>query len=338
MKIDMNKFQKGQKLHGRDKLNLSNSFLDSAFMKEKLAYDLYKKAGLATPGVGWANVTLTVGTKTVPLGVYVIIEQVDKQFLENNFGETSKDSLLMKPEISRWEYLGNAPSDYEDYEIKNGEANLEQFQQFGELMKIIEDASDSEFKSEIAQRFDLPKFAGYLAATSILSSLDSYVGAPHNYYLMLDKADGKLRLLPWDVNESFATFSRGTSLETLVDWDIDRPWVADRRLLERLFETDEFPAMYRTALENLMEEFTVEKLFPRIETYRNAIAPHIGNYKAGKGMKGLRSGIEGDRQGINQAVDRRVLAIKPFIKRRIRSVQDQLAGKREGQTISGRSR
>ena len=57
-------------------------------------------------------------------------------------------------------------------------------------MKLIEDASDSEFEAEIGQRFDLPQLAGYLAATSLLSSLDSYVGAPHNYYLMLDKADG----------------------------------------------------------------------------------------------------------------------------------------------------
>lgn len=338
MKIDMNKFNKEQKLHGRDKLNLSNSFLDSAFMKEKLAYDLYKSAGLATPGVGWANVTMTVGRKKVPLGVYVIIEQVDKRFMKSHFGADSKDSLLMKPEVSTWEYLGDKPSDYSEYDIKYGETNIDQFKRFGELMKLIEDASDSEFEAEIGERFDLPQLAGYLAATSLLSSLDSYIGAPHNYYLMLDKADGKLRLLPWDVNESFATFSMGTSPEKLVDWDIDRPWIADRRLLERLFETSEFPALYRTTMKKLMKEFTEEKLFPRIEEYRTAIAPHIGKYKAGAGTKGLRAGIEGNRQGLNPAVERSVLAIKPFIKRRIKSVQAQLAGEREGQTIAGRRR
>ena len=35
-KIDTNRFIKGQKLHGRTKLILSNAFLDSAFMREKL--------------------------------------------------------------------------------------------------------------------------------------------------------------------------------------------------------------------------------------------------------------------------------------------------------------
>jgi spore coat protein CotH len=42
-----------------------------------------------------------------------------------------------------------------------------------------------------------------------LASIDSYVGMPHNYYLLMDKVDGKLRLLPWDVKESFGTFTDG---------------------------------------------------------------------------------------------------------------------------------
>ncbi len=334
LKIDTNKYNKGQKLHGRDKLNLSNAVFDSAFMKEKLGYELYKSAGLATPGVGWANVTLKVGRKTTPLGIYVLIEQVDKQFLESHFGADSKDSLLMKPEVSSWKHLGDKAEDYAGYDIKYGEKNAKLFKRFAELLKLIEDGSKSEFEAEIGMRFDLPKLAGYLAATSLLSSLDSYVGAPHNYYLLLNQADGKLQLLPWDVNESFAAHTRGASLEQLVDWDINRPWKANRRLLERLFETEEFPAMYRTALEKLTPEFTAEKLFPRIEEYRKAIAPHIGKYKAGPGTKGLNAGINGDRQGINRSVDRQIPAIKPFIKLRHKSVAEQLAGKRKGKTIS----
>ncbi|WP_145420704.1 CotH kinase family protein [Planctomycetes bacterium K23_9] len=339
MKIHMNKYNKKQSLHGRDKLNLSNAMLDSAFMKEKLAYGLYESAGLAAPEVGWANVTLTVDGKTEPLGIYVLIEQVDKQFMKNHFGKDSKDSLLMKPEVNAWEYLGDNAEDYAGYDIKYGEKNARQFSQLGELLKLINDGSDSEFESEIGKRFDLPQLAGYLAATSLLSSLDSYVSAPHNYYLMLDKADGKMRLLPWDVNESFAAHTRGASVEQLVDWDIDRPWIADRRLLERLFKTEDFPTMYRTALSELTKEFTAEKLFPQIEEYRKAIAPHVGKYKAGAGTTGLEAGINGDQQGINRSVDRQVLAIKPFIQRRHKSVAAQLADEREGQTISqGRGR
>lgn len=338
MKIDMNRFKKGQKLHGRTKLNLSNAFLDSAFMKEKLAYDLYESAGLATPGVGWANVTLVMDGKKIPLGVYVVIEQVNKGFLEDHFGAASRDSLLMKPEIDQWDYLGEDTEAYSKYEIKYGQDNVDQIRRFAELLKLVEDASDDVFEKEIGDRIDLPQLAGYLAATSLLASIDSYVGMPHNYYLLMDKADGKLRMLPWDVNEGFGTFTMGSSAQQLVDWDIDRPWVANRPLLERLFETKSFPSLYRSALKELMTEFTEEKLFGRIAEYEKTIAPHVGKYKAGAGRKGLKMGIEGDRSGFNRAVERNVLAIKPFIAKRIESVQSQLSGESEGQTIRGRRR
>ena len=49
-------------------------------------------------------------------------------------------------------------------------------------------------------------------------------------------------------------------------------------------------------------------------------------------------GINGDKDGINKAVDRRVYAIKPFIRKRINNVNAQLAGKAEGESIKGRKR
>ncbi len=60
LKIDTNRFVTGQKLHGRTKFNLSNSYLDPAFMKEKLAYEVYQAAGIPTPGTGWAKVSLSI--------------------------------------------------------------------------------------------------------------------------------------------------------------------------------------------------------------------------------------------------------------------------------------
>ena len=339
-KIDTNRFTKGQKLHGRTKLNFSNAFLDSAFMKEKLGYELYHAAGMPTPGVGWADVTLTIEglAKKKPLGIYVIIEQMDDRYIGQNLGKTSKGSLLMKPEsVDDWRYLGEEPKAYERYNIKLGEKNTDQIRQFAELLKLVEQGSDDEFAREIGKRMNLEQFAGYLAATSILVNIDSYIGMPHNYYLLMDKADGKLRMLPWDLNETFGTFTMGRSPEMLAKWDIDRPWISKRRLSERLFETESFRKRYRTAVAKLMKEhFTEEKLFERIDTFEKAITPHIKKDKIGKGFSGMQMGINGDSNGVNKAVDRRVFAIKPFILQRITSVNDQLTGKTEGEKIQGR--
>ena len=207
LKIDTNRFVTGQKLHGRTKFNLSNSYLDPAFMKEKLAYEVYQAAGIPTPGTGWAKVSLSIEgeLKKKNLGIYVLIEQVDENYLERKFGEKSKSSLLMKPESSaNWQHPGEEVEQYKEvFNIKEGEDNMEQITQFGDFLRLIGEVSGTEFSNQIGEKMDLDFYAGYLAATSLLSSLDSYIGAPHNYYLMVDRADNKVRLFPWDVNEAF---------------------------------------------------------------------------------------------------------------------------------------
>ena len=157
-------------------------------MKEKLGYELYHVTGLATPGVGWANVTLTVEGMVDKnlLGIYVIIEQVDNRYLESKLGSASKGNLLMKLDsFDDWEYLGNDLQTYARYNIKAGEKNVDQIQQFAELLKLIEEASKAEFEREISKRMDLKQFAAYLAATSILVNIDSYIGMPHNYLSLI---------------------------------------------------------------------------------------------------------------------------------------------------------
>ncbi|MGK0185083.1 MAG: spore coat protein H [Verrucomicrobiales bacterium] len=339
-KIDTNRFVKGQKLHGRTKFNLSNAYLDSAYMKEKLAYELYSAAGIPTPGVGWAAVSLTIEGQLEKkyLGVYALVEQVDSRYLGRKFGKATKGSLLMKPEGSpNWEYPGETAALYEPFDIKVGEDNEDQIRRFGEFLKLVNSGSDTEFASEIGERMDLDQFAGYLAATSLLANIDSYIAMPHNYYLLVDKTDGKVRLLPWDVNEAFGTFTMGSSPEKLVEWDIDRPWLADLKLIKRLFATEKFPALYKATVAKLMASaFTEERLFGRIAVFEKAITPFIARDKVGAGLVGLRMGIDGDSSGYNSAVDRQVFAIKPFVRKRIQSVNGQLAGEIEGVTIEGR--
>jgi spore coat protein H len=338
-KIDTNRFVKGQKLHGRTKLNLSNAFLDSAFMKEKLAYELYRAAGLPSPQTGWANVVLSVEgiAEKKPLGIYVVIEQMDERYLKENLKGDPQQSILAKPEsLDDWEYLGKNPDAYQRYNLKIGKTNTPTIQRFMETMRLIQTASDREFAEKIQDYVDLENFAGYLAATSLLANIDSYIGMPHNYYLLLNDPQDKLKLLPWDVNEAFGTFTLGRPAEQLANWDIDRPWIARRRLLERLFETEQFPKLYRIALIELMEKAFTEKLiFARIEEFKNALSPVIQNL-GNKALDSFEMGIEGDDRGRNLSVERPTLAIKPFVKQRIRSVEAQLKGTEKGVSLSRR--
>lgn len=339
-KIDLNRFHK-QKLHGRTKINLSTSFLDPAFMKEKLGYEIYRAAGMATPGVGWANVTLAVeGREKELLGIYVLIEQVDERFVVRNFGKASKGSLLMKPDgVVNWPPFSDNVEAAELYNIKSGEDNGAQISRFAKLVRVIEHGSDQEFSSQIVERMDVEQFAGYLAATSMLANVDSYIGMTHNYYLLLDKKDNKLRMLPWDLNETFGAFTMGRDPEDLAQWNIERPWLLRLRLVERLFATKWFPATYRAAIEKLLkQEFTEAKMFARLRTFEAALLPVLEANQQEAVLANLRMAIDGDADGVNAAVRRRVLAIKPFIQKRIASVKSQLAGDSKGKELQGRRR
>ena len=337
LKIDTNRFVTEQKLHGRTKFNLSNSYLDPAFMKEKLAYEVYQAAGIPTPGTGWAKVSLSIEDelKKKNLGIYVLIEQVDENYLERKFGEKSKDSLLMKPEThANWQHPGEEIEQYKEvFNIKEGEDNKEQITQFGDFLRLIGKVSGTEFSNQIGEKMDLDFYAGYLAATSLLASLDSYIGAPHNYYLMVDQADNKVRLFPWDVNEAFGTFTMGTTPEKLAEWDITRPWTSNIPLLERLFTHKDFSKLYQEKLNKLMKgPFTEKHLYERVDIFTKTLKPYLSKTE----QIAFRMGIEGDSSGKNSAVERDIFAIKPFIKRRIRSVKAQLAGKSKGVKIEGR--
>ncbi len=341
-KIDTNRYQKGLKLFGETKLNFSNAFLDPAYMKEKLGYEVYRSAGLPAPGVGWAEVTYSVEGlyRKKRLGLYVIIEQVDSNYIEKWFGKDSADSLLMKPESREdWRYLGTDPKAYDAFGFKYGKKQIGLIQKFAETLKMIESSTDEVFQKEMGTYIDVENFAAYFAATALLVNLDSYVGMPHNYYLLLDKRDGLLKILPWDVNESFGTFTLNQDPARLIRWDIQRPWIAQRKLAERLFATESFRTLYLQQLRNLLDNgFQEKRLINRIRVLRKNIEPLLTHDPYGFGLEGVEAGIRGDQNGLVPVVERRIPAIEPFIRKRTESVKNQLAGKEAGERIQPRWR
>jgi len=344
-KVDTNRFVRGLKFHGRTKLNFSTAFKDPTYLKEKLGYDTYRAAGLPTPDVGWARLYLTVeGLYDAQyLGLYVLIQQVDDRFVETHFGEDSDSSLLMKPDGLRdWRYLGENAEPYdESYNIKEGEKSTELIERFAAFLRILEEGSDTAFAAAARDYVDLENLASYLAATALMTSLDSFVAAPHNYYVLVDAADRKMKILPWDVNEAWATFTLGASAEALAGWDIRRPWVGERRLLERLFEIESFQTLYLSKVRGLLAaHFTENELFARIRKYREIVKPLLADDPFGKGVEGMVDGLERSTASAPAGGPSREasIGVKPFVKMRIAAVAKQLSANETGVRLERRRR
>jgi spore coat protein CotH len=63
LKLEFNKYVKGQKISGVTKLNLHSNVTDSAWMNEPLSYRLFRDGNIPAPRTSWARVYLTVAGK-----------------------------------------------------------------------------------------------------------------------------------------------------------------------------------------------------------------------------------------------------------------------------------
>ncbi|MFH0915182.1 MAG: CotH kinase family protein [bacterium] len=93
LKVDFNFFNSARSYHGIKKLNYSNGFKDPTLMKEFLSYELMAEMGIPTPRACFVDLWVN----DTHLGVYTQVEQVDANFLAENFAESNGN--LYKPEI-----------------------------------------------------------------------------------------------------------------------------------------------------------------------------------------------------------------------------------------------
>ncbi len=110
LKVDFNLFNRARNFRGLRKVNLNNGFSDPTLIRECLAYELFDQMGIPTPRAShvdlWVNDT--------HLGVYTMVEQIDKTFLGRHFPED--DGNLYKPEMLA------APLDWTEAELEEQRA------------------------------------------------------------------------------------------------------------------------------------------------------------------------------------------------------------------------
>jgi hypothetical protein len=83
--VNFDKFVEGQKFHGLKKIHLNSSVQDQSLLEEKISREIFEAAGVPAPRAGHAQVTFNKRL----LGLYVLIEGVNKQFLKRHFDDTS---------------------------------------------------------------------------------------------------------------------------------------------------------------------------------------------------------------------------------------------------------
>jgi len=179
LKIDINKYVKGKKYDGLKKFNLHNNFQDDYLQREKLAYELYRRAGLPSPKVSYAEVYFG----DTFIGLYSIVEQIDNTFLNKNFA-SDKGSLI------KAEPPGFVPG----IMLEAKEGTMDEFNEFRN------NANASNFSNYVHLR----NFLKQLAVDIIIEDWDSYSYNRHNFYVYYEQKTGLLNFINYDHNYAFA--------------------------------------------------------------------------------------------------------------------------------------
>jgi spore coat protein H len=333
LKIDLARYNPNQNFHGEKKLTLNTNVMDSSAARETLSYAVYRALGVPAPRTAYLRLTLTVPGKYDKefVGLYTLIESIDKTFLKNRFG--SSKGLLLKPErVGPLEYLGEEWDAYDNRYRPKTPADSKSKRRLIAFTKLVQKADDETFRRDIDKYLDVDEFLRFLAATVSVVSMDSFIGLTHNYLLYLDPKTNKFVFLPWDFDHSFGGFPMMGSTDELAELSIRQPYTNNNRLIQRLLADEKVFAVYKGHLRKLLDKgFTVEGVRKDFAAINAAIEPIEKQEKeavAARHEDGGRGGFGGMFRG----------TVDPptFTAKRVPSLKDQLDGKSKGKVLAGR--
>ncbi len=328
-KIDFDRYVDGQRFQGQAMLALNNSVVDPTRMREALSYALYRAAGVPAPRTAFAEVTLSVPGKHSKelLGLYVVIESIDKRFLQDRF-QTGKGMVLRPERMRGVDYLGEKWEAYADRYLPKKEPTDAEKRRLIEFTKLINVDDDDRFRKMIGDYLDLDNFTRFLAATTLLATMDSFLMLGHNYQLYLHPKTNRFLFMPWDLDHSFGGFMLTGSASQLMDLSIDHPHVGKNALIDRVLAIDRVKQMYRERLRELTRtHFTEENVKKQVAAAEAAIKPAVSREKKAAAARGEGSGLGGFVAGIFVP---QPPGLANFVARRVESVNEQLDGKRKG--------
>ena len=326
LKIDLNR-NVDQKLDGLTMLNFNCGVSDPTKAREAFAFAFFRDAGVPAPRTAFAELTLTVPGKYDKelVGVYTVVEQVNKGFLKRHFGDGR--GMLLKPEGLQGglPHLGTTWAAYEARYRPEDPPTDAQKKRLIDFTRLIDRGTDEEFGRDIGTYLDVEAFLRFIAANVLLSNLDSYLGYGHNYYLYLVPGTNKFAFVPWDLDLSLATWPGAGMPEQLVELSIHHPHAGRNKLLDRLFAVPAHKDRYLAILKGLFATtFAKKTLLTRLDEMEKVLKqPMAREARAAMARKEGFGGFGGGQFGGSMPPRR-------FVEKRTASVAAQLAGEAKG--------
>ncbi len=254
---------------GQEHLNLNSGWRDPAFIREALAYHIYRACG--APASNSRLIRLHVNNQFN--GLYIEVEQPDKFFLRRlNLKGASIYKASSQANMADERDLGSPEAYRSHYEKET-----QKTEDHGDLQLFCQELARTKNVVEFfTQRVDLDKYVNYLAATALTQNWDAY---NKNHFIVFDaRGSAKWFIVPWDLDRTLGDYWDWTynkaDLPILLGTR-SRPGITGwNRLMDRFFSQATLRIQFANRLRELLEsEITPEKLFPVLDRLEADAAP-----------------------------------------------------------------
>ncbi len=276
------------RFHGLKKFSLNNSVQDPTFVSEKLCRELFVRAGVPTPRSDYATVELNGRS----LGLYVLVEGWNRQFLGRHFRNTRGNC-----------YDGGFLQDINQrLRVGSGEFPEDQTA-LRDLAQLTRSSGASNLYDRLSEKLDLDRFVALEAVDMLIWNWDGYPMHANNYRVFHDLDSGRLVFMPHGLDQTFQksdgpilTGDGGLAARALLSTRQGR-----QRCLERIAELR--ASLFQTeALTNRVDELT-RRLQPALA--------RVGSMAAGRQRREAASYKQRIVRRM-ESIDRQLAELKDF--------------------------
>ena len=277
----------GQTFHGLKKFSLNNSVQDRTFLNEKICRDLFNLAGSPTPRAGFTAVQLNGRN----LGIHVLIEGANKQFLRQHF-ENVHGNLYQTH--GNQEITGRLDVNSGDDPTNNAGLHA--------LVQAIREQDSTVRWRRLEETLDVNRFLTFMAMEVMVWHWDGYCMNQNNYRVFHDLGANKIVFIAHGMDQMFGRGRNSADRPIYPQWH--------GMVAKAVMSTPEGRRLYLARLGDLYTNvFRVEGLLKEVDQLSSVVREVIAESNPQSAL----------------LYQRRVDALKAHIEERDKSLARQLA-------------
>ncbi|MCK0133627.1 CotH kinase family protein [Arenibacter sp. S6351L] len=315
-KLDFDEFEDqypqidNQRFYGFKKLSLKNNYNDKSMLREKVATDVFRDAGIASSHAAFYAVYVDHGDGPQYFGVYTLVEEVDDTVIDTQFSDN--DGNLYKPDGTGASFAqGTFTEDVFVKKTNEDEADFSDIQSVFTALHAADRTTDPEtWRANLESVFDTDTFLKYLAVNTVIQNWDTYGRMTHNYYLYNNPDTEKLSWIPWDNNEALQNGNREGSLALDFSDLNDTEWP----LIGYLYEDATYRAQYDAYVQEVVDNaFNVSTMQSKYAVYSALVEPYANLEVSGYSFLSSSADFQAAISQLNSHVSARTTAVNNYL-------------------------